>query len=420
MNGGWAPGMTRRAFLALSGKAGAVLGAAPMVAFAEGHVGTLQNDVEDFRQWLDQLRGLLTNSVQRSKISFGPGRYWHSPSISATYRGIWPDDFLYPMLVQTGLYPKETLTDIAGFLTDSIVDLPCFPDRVEADGMPVMQPGNLGSPHAQHMPLHLPAAWVRLIDHLEQWGAVIPRKDDWARIYERSMKLVPFSCGLAYVDPQHPGVDFGFHDPEAITGFVLMSSMLHYYGLKRAARVFRGHIAPEVVQRWERLAAGVRENLHRLYDKEQGAFLAGSKDCRQVNVWGNGLAYWMSDTPVRKAIVEWYRQHQDEIFLHGCTRQIAEPGGWQRQLVNVPVGSYTNGGFWSIGTGWVLPAIADQDPAFARSIAEQMVKSVSTMGIPEWIDAKGAGGASGFLAGIAGPMIGLKAIVERRPLGDFF
>jgi hypothetical protein len=42
------------------------------------------------------------------------------------------------------------------------------------------------------------------------------------------------------------------------------------------------------------------------------------------------------------------------------------------------------------------------------------------MGIPEWIDAKGAGGASGFLAGIAGPMIGLKAIVERRPLGDFF
>jgi hypothetical protein len=258
------------------------------------------------------------------------------------------------------------------------------------------------------------------MDHLEQWGAVIPRKDDWANIFQRSMAIVPFSCGLAYVDPQHPGVDFGFHDPEAITGFVLMSSMLHFYGLRRAARFFHGHIAPAVISQWELHAAAIKKNLHRLYDKEQGAFFAGSKDCRQVNVWGNGLAYWMSEAPVKKAIVDWYRRHKEEIFMNGFTRQIAEPGGWQRQLVNVPVGSYTNGGFWSIGTGWVLPAIADQDPAFAESIAGPMVDNLGKMGIPEWIGAKGAGGATGFLAAIAGPMMGLKAIVERRPLSDYF
>jgi hypothetical protein len=324
------------------------------------------------------------------------------------------------MLVQPGLYKKEELTDIAHFLTDSIVDLPCFPDRLEADGMPVMQPGSLGSPHAQHMPLHLPAAWIRLIDQLEKWGAVIPRKDDWARIFQRSMDMVPFSCGLAYIDPQHPGVDFGFHDPEAITGFVFMSSMILHFGLNRAVRLFDGHIAHSVTERWRRQAKKIPENLNRLFDKERGAFLAGSKDCRQINVWGNGLAYWMVEPAKQKSIVSWYRRHRQDIFLNGFTRQIAEPDGWQRQLVNVPLGSYTNGGFWSVGTGWVLPALADQDPEFAAEIAEALVDNIKKQGFPEWIAAKGAGGAGGFLAGIAVPMMGLSAIVERKPFSDFF
>jgi hypothetical protein len=200
----------------------------------------------------------------------------------------------------------------------------------------------------------------------------------------------------------------------------LMSSMIHHFGLQRATRLFDGHVDEAVRKLWAGQAKGIRENLYRLFDQEQGAFLAGSKDCRQVNVWGNGLAYWMTDPPVRKSIVDWYRRRRTEIFLHGFTRQIAEPGGWQRQLVNVPVGSYTNGGYWSIGTAWVLPAIADQDLAFAAEIAGELSDNLAKLDNPEWIDANGAGGASGFLAGIAGPMMGLTAIVEQRPFSDFF
>ena len=414
--------LNRRKFLALSGKAGALLSIAPagLIAGSQPGLANAKDDREIFRRLLEQLRGSLLESLTRSKIVFGDKLILHSPSVSATYRGIWPDDFLYPMLVQPGLYIADELTAIANFLTESIVDLPCFPDRVEADGMPVMQPGNLNSPHALHMPLHLPAAWIRLIDHLEKWGAVIPRKEDWAAIFQRSMEMVPFSCGLAYIDPQHPGVDFGFHDPEAITGFVLMSSMILHFGLMRAARLFDRFIDSNVTDHWMRLAKAIPENLYRLFDKEQGAFLAGSKDCRQINVWGNGLAYWMVEAAKQKSIVEWYRVHRNEIFLNGFTRQIADKEGWQRQLVNVPLGSYTNGGFWSIGTGWVLPAIADQDPEFAAEIAKELVANLQKSGFPEWIDAKGAGGATGFLAGIAGPMMGLSAIVEQRPFSEFF
>jgi hypothetical protein len=188
----------------------------------------------------------------------------------------------------------------------------------------------------------------------------------------------------------------------------------------RAARLFDGYVDSDVTDHWMRLAKAIPENLYRLFDKEQGAFLAGSKDCRQINVWGNGLAYWMVEAAKQKSIVEWYRVHRNEIFLNGFTRQIADKEGWQRQLVNVPLGSYTNGGFWSIGTGWVLPAIADQDPEFAAEIAKELVANLQKSGFPEWIDAKGAGGATGFLAGIAGPMMGLSAIVEQRPFSEFF
>jgi|GEM_PF-2464675 len=415
-------GLSRRNFLALSGSAGMALAVQPFNGFAG--IGTKlpgHNEYADgFKALLEQLRVILLDAFQRSMVTMDQKLHLHSPSVSAGYRGIWPDDFLYPLQVQPDLYKKETLSDIAAFLTTSIVDLPVFPDRIEADGMPVMQPGQLSSPHGQTMPLHLPAAWIRLIDHLEKWGAVIPRKAEWAAIFQRSLEMVPYSCGLAFVDPQRPGVDFGYHDTEAITGFVLMTSVVHYFALNRAAGLFQGHVDPGVIQKWKQKAAAISTNLYRLFDDKEGAFLAGSKDCRQVNVWGNGLAYWISSASIQKSIVNFYRRNRKEIFLKGFTRQIAEPEGWKRHLVATPVGNYMNGGFWSVGTGWILPAIADQDPSFALEIATEMVDNIQKSDMAEWIDSKGKGGASGFLAGIAVPMMGLTAIIEKRPFSEYF
>lgn len=378
-------------------------------------------DDNTFRWALDTLQAHLQDALTRSTVTFTGDLKLHSPSISATYRGIWPDDFLYAMLVQPHMYTPDQLTRIAQFLTDSIVDLECVPDRVEADGMPVMQPGGLSHPHAQHMPLHLPAAWVRLLVYLEQWGAVIPRKEDWARVIQRSFARVPFTCGLAYIDPQHPGVGFGFHDPEAITGFELMSSLILHRGLARASRLFSGCIEDDVILRWERLSSRIVANLYRLYDDAQGAFLAGSIDCRQVNVWANGLAYWLVEPAIRQRIVEYYRANQERIFHSGFTRQIAEPDGWQRHLSHAPVGTYTNGGFWAVGTGWVLPALADQDRHNAADLARTFVENVTRMGAPEWITGEGKiGGATGFIAALAVPMMALSCILKRQPFSDFF
>jgi len=374
-----------------------------------------------FTEALAKLRKWLTNCTVQSRIDYAGGLRLHTPCVTGAYKGIWPDDFLFPLLVDRSLVDEATLTRALEFITESVVGLPRVPDRIEPDGMPVMQPGGLDGPHAQHMPLHLPAAWVRLLDYAQEMGAKIPRKAYWARLVERSLNEVPFACGLAYVDPQRPGVGFGFHDPCAITGFELMSSLVLYRGLQRAAALFADVVAPAQQQRWLAQAVGIRDNLHRLWSEEDGAYFAGSKDCRQINVWANGLAYWLSAPEKQRRIVAWYKAHREKIFLAGYTRQIAEDGGWQRQLVKVGLGSYTNGGFWSTGTGFVLPAIADQDAGFAVELTGQLVANMEKTSFAEWIsaDQKG-GGAKGFLAGIAMPALGLRSIIEKRPLLAYF
>ena len=138
-------------------------------------------------------------------------------------------------------------------------------------------------------------------------------------------------------------------------------------------------------------------------------------------MWANGLAYWLSTPEQQKKIVAWFKANQDKIFLAGCTRQIAEEKGWERQLIKIPLGTYTNGGFWSTGTGFVLPAIADQDPGWAAKLTGQLVANMEKNSFAEWISAdQKVGGAKGFLAGIAIPALGLRSIIERQPMLTYF
>lgn len=438
--------MKRRNFLSITSAVGAGTLLTPVHAFAEDKAN--KNDHRDsgdsdpqlentnhrvYRDAYAKLRTHLLDLLERSKVLYDNNLKIHSPCVSSTYRGLWPDDFLYPLLVEPGLYDKSRLTQIARFLTDSMIDLNLFPDRVDSDGMPMMHPGYAFNQHpTEIMPIHLPAAWIRLLDNFEKMGATVTSKEDWAQLFKRGVDSISFACGLAYSDPQHPRVGFGFHDQVAVTGFELMSSMVLHFGLKRAARFFRGYIHESEISRWERLSKGIADNLYRLYDEEQGAYLAGSKDCRQVNVWGTGLAYWMSTPEIRKRIGRYYKRNYDTIFLKGATRQIAEADGWQRmwdakydmkshQYEASPVGHYINGGFWSVGTGWILPVMAVENPELAVKIVGDMVESSIAMDFPENIKSDGTkSGASGFLAGIALPMMALKSIIEKKTFTDYF
>ena len=393
-----------------------------MTAFAGDCLGRSRPSLDAYLPRLKsahgRLAGYLTELVAGAKLRLGNGPTLLMPQAGGGYNGVWPDDSLYPLMALPALANKEELQGAIQFLSGSVLGLECVPDRVEPDGLPILSPGPSDKPPMTYrMPLHLPAPWIRVLDYYQHFGVEIPQKKAWAKLIERSLAHVPFANGLAYADPQNPPIGFGYFDSIKVAGWELMSSLVLMRGLERAVVLFEGDIAADVREHWAQLANGIRANLYRLYDAKIGGYVEGSRIGYQFSVWGNGLIYSLATPEAKTKIVQFYRDHQRAIFLRGCTRQIAEPG-WAG---NGPGDSYQNGGFWATGTGYALPALADQDPTFAVLLAEELVQNLPKINFAEWIGPDGnPAGAQRFLGSVSLPLLGLKSVLEKRPLLDYF
>lgn len=368
------------------------------------------------RESLRVLSNLLVDLVRRAKRKAAKGQVvLVMPCVSDAYIGTWPDDALYPFMALPDLVDVGELTEHLAFLASSVLDLPYVPDRIEQDGLPILSPGAAGSaPMTDRMPLHLPAAWIRLLDYYQSFGVHVARKEEWARLIIRSFERVPFSCGLAYADPQRPPIGFGFYDSIRISGHELMSSLMLYRGFQRAAVLFADVVDQNTLATWRHRAEAIRVNIDRCYDEDQGGFVGGTRLGRQFSVWANGLIFPLASAGQQAAIMDTLRRHRDAIFLHGCTRQVSEVEGWKGSPAP---GGYQNGGFWATGTGYVLPAIAAKDPVWATELATELVDYIAGIDIAEWIDVEGRPhGARQFLASVAVPILGLRCILERKSL----
>ena len=143
--------MTRREML--TGSTVAALGGLGLVQALSVEAGG--DAPSTFTDALAKLKKWLADCTVQSRIDYAGGLRLHTPCVTGAYKGIWPDDFLFPLLVERSLLDEATLSQALELITESVVGLPHVPDRIEPDGMPVMQPGALDGPHAQHMPLHL-------------------------------------------------------------------------------------------------------------------------------------------------------------------------------------------------------------------------------------------------------------------------
>jgi hypothetical protein len=99
-------GMDRRTFLTVSGTAGAMFAISPVDLLA-GY----PDEKKQFLALLEILRKQLVESFEKSKVLFDNTLFLHSPCISETYRGIWPDDFLYPLMGLTSIVENRPFSD---------------------------------------------------------------------------------------------------------------------------------------------------------------------------------------------------------------------------------------------------------------------------------------------------------------------
>ena len=413
---------TRRQVLATGSMAAALAVVHAFDAVASSASGALTGAYEEqLRSIYKQLTEYLKPVLEAATLQLSNGLTLFLPSKIGGYSGVWPDDSIYPFIADPKLAVKSELSALLDFLTPSVVEMRQLPDRVEPDGLPILSPGTWNRPPmTDRMPLHLPGAWVRLLSYYQGMGVEIPRKREWSQVVSRSFDLNSFACGLAYSDPQHPAIGFGFMDSVMISGFELMSSLVLYRGLQRAIVLFQDEMNASTLARWKHLAREIPANLYRLYDPAIGGYVEGSRQGHQFSVWGNGLAYSLAPDDAKRQIFDFYLKNRSKIFRGGYTRQMAEPNGWEGP--GQPKLFYQNGGFWGTGTGYVLPVLYDHDPTVALELANELVQNLPKVDYCEWLDPVSGtpSGAMGFLGSISVPAMGVRSILEKRPLIEYF
>ena len=179
-------------------------------------------------------------------------------------------------------------------------------------------------------------------------GVEIPRKREWSQVVSRSFDLNSFACGLAYSDPQHPAIGFGFMDSVKISGFELMSSLVLYRGLQRAVVLFQDELDASALARWKRMAQQIPPNLYRLYDPVVGGYVEGSRQGHQFSVWGNGLAYSLAPDDAKRRILRVLSEKPFKDFslrLHPAdrgTERLGRPGTAEAPLPKRRILGYRN------------------------------------------------------------------------------
>jgi len=133
----------------------------------------------------------------------------------------------------------------------------------------------------------------------------------------------------------------------------------------------------------------IESHLDSLWDEKAGAFLAATKDCRQLDIWGNAYALWLGfplhgrEEKVRRFLFDNY-----QLFTwHGQVRHLLANEHWERMLTPIQPERYQNGAYWATASGWVVSALAQTNPKIARRFWADLISDFRQGGICECVNA---------------------------------
>lgn len=379
--------------------------------------------MSNWKELSDRLESMMEECAREDTRNFAGGIPVIQPAYSDFYFGLWPDDYYFPVKICPRLLSDETAEKLFSFLTEHVAGQEVLPDRVEESGHCVFQPGLENSPHGRLMPLHLPAAWARLVTYLYERTGSVAERNAWAGIFARSFERVRFENGLPFLADDEFQVGFGFFDTVGLQGNDLMSAVVLKRGYERAAELFQEVLPAQKISAWRSAAASIAEHLKRLLSPE-GWFFSDSAGCRQFSAWPNGLIYGEKylSAKVKEGIRTKIWAERDTLIFRGMTRQNADRCWRQMNPIwTSPTGIYMDGGFWAVGTGYILRCLADTDEKFARRTVEEMIDNLAKLDCPEWIDADaGRTGGKKFMMSLAIPLGAVRAIEGNTELIELF
>jgi len=325
--------------------------------------------------WLkDQARRLLVGCRVQAK----DGTWLYTPDGKGNYRALWTRDFAYMVENDADLMPPEEVEACLRYLIKGIRADGAAPDRVQPDGLAVYVGGPVDRPLGEPNLDNPPFLVIAVDEHLRR----LPRKQalelfrQWAAALDKSMLWVPRGAsGLVYNDPAKPHSPYGFTDTIGKTGELFFESLLYWTASQRMADWHRRAGNHSQSKEHRQRAQLIKGNLGALWDEEAGAFLAATKDCRQLDVWGNAYAIWL-EFPLgkrRARVLKFLHANYDRHVWRGQVRHLLKGEHWQRLLAPVQPERYQNGAYWATASGWVMWALAKKDPKLARRMWDDLI-----------------------------------------------
>lgn len=323
----------------------------------------------------------------RHEASDGTPIYY--PDGSGHYAALWTRDLCYVVEGAAPLIPPDEILAGIDYLLAGQREDGYLPDRVSPDGRAIFFPGPEDNPIGSLPPVDNQFLMVKLICAYARatgdYGRAQPRLE---RLWS-AMDASPIAPdGLIAIDRNHPWVDYGFTDTVAKTGKTLFGSLLHWEACEQMAQTYKGWERHDDAHTWFERAEQAGARLFEFWDDDQGMYRAAMRDCRQIDIWGSAYAAVLRvpSKAQTERIAHYLLRHQDEIMLHGYVRHLPEGQSWQRLFRDIPPGTYQNGGYWAVPSGWVAQTIATVDQAFARQMLETLVAQFAQDGACEWIN----------------------------------
>lgn len=313
------------------------------------------------------------------RVTANDGTTLYTPDGKGNYKALWTRDFAYMVENAGDLMPPDDVAACIRYLIRGQRADGWIPDRVAPDGTAFYTAG--GPDFAKVAGPNIDNAQFLVVAVHEYLKRVPAEKRlgqfrEWVAALDKGMDTIPRSDrGLVYSDPKRPHSPYGFTDCIGKTGELFMESLLDWTASQRLAEWHDQAGNRDRAAEYRRRAAKIEAASEVLWDDRAGAFLAATDNCRQLDIWANAYAVWLGFPRGEKhdRIVKFLIENYDRCVWHGQVRHLLKGEHWQRLLMPVEKERYQNGAYWATASGWMMWAIAQQDPAKARRMFRDLM-----------------------------------------------
>jgi len=361
--------------------------------------------------WLRELQEAVIEAARAPAPALGPGERLVTPAGLGGYPAFWIRDF--SMACDGGAIGRDEIVRHLRVIAASqngaaerrlahglVVPPFAVPDHVTLDGGAVFFPGTYASGDDQgsgrygvRPPQDDGFEFVHVAWHAWKAGApaTLLREPMAGRpLLERlrdafAVAPVDRAGGAVVTDGDARAVGFGFCDAIVLTGALLFPTLLRERAALELAELSDAcGEPPAVADRWRAEAATIRAALATTFRDPAGSgfLLAATGVGRQRDVWGTlfalerGVLEPAAAAAARRAVADAARR--GTIALDAAVRHVPTDGdaradsAWER-ADGVAVGSYQNGAWWHAPAGWLIAALAEEEPELAARLFAEFV-----------------------------------------------